>query len=188
MVPYVPALLVHGLTRPDPDSMTLLLALGTSTKLLHHSDVSSTPRGVIISCCCSLSSSSWNGFCSAYATNHGGAWYGLLSVFSCKENVPSKHPMPLKHIIKVFVYLLCGFSTLLFVAITAGTCKKVVCWFTRVSYLVLTIDFVLLLADFEMLSVFAQHLMTLSACCSVSDPWTVSCLHTAPYFSHHQHL
>ena len=60
-------------------SLTLPLALGTGTKLLHHSDTSSIPRGVFVSCC-SLSSSSWNGFCSAYATCCGGTWYGLLSV------------------------------------------------------------------------------------------------------------
>ena len=77
----------HGLTIP--------LALGTNTKLLHHSDISLTPRDAIMSCCCSLSNSSWNGFCSAYAMCLGGAWYGLLSGLSCKENVPSKQPMPL---------------------------------------------------------------------------------------------
>ena len=75
-------------------SLTLPLALDTSTMLLHHSKTSSTPRGVIITCC-SLCSSSWNGFCSTNATDHGSAWYGVLSVFSCKENVPSKQAMPL---------------------------------------------------------------------------------------------
>ena len=77
-------------------SLTLPLALGTTTKLLHHSDTSSTPKGVFISCHCSLSSSSWNGFCNTYATCRGSTCNGLLFVFSCKENVPLKHPMPLK--------------------------------------------------------------------------------------------
>ena len=36
-------------------SFTLPLALGTNTKLLHHSDLSSIPSGAIMSCCCSLS-------------------------------------------------------------------------------------------------------------------------------------
>ena len=40
-------------------SLTLPLALGTSTKLLHHLDISSTPSGAVISCCCSLSNSFW---------------------------------------------------------------------------------------------------------------------------------
>ena len=78
-------------------SLTLPLPLGTSAKLLHHSDVSFTSRGAIISCWCSISNSSWNGFCNVYATCLSGAWYGLLSGLSCKGNVPSKHPMSLKH-------------------------------------------------------------------------------------------
>ena len=73
--------------------LTLLLALATNTKLLHHSDISSTPRGAIISCCCRLSNSSWNGFCSVYAMHLCSIWYGLLSGLSCNENVPLKHPM-----------------------------------------------------------------------------------------------
>ena len=77
-------------------SLTLPLALGTATKLLHHSNTSSTPRGVIISWHCSLSSSSWNGFYSTYVTCCGGAWYSLLFVFSCKENMPLMQPIPLK--------------------------------------------------------------------------------------------
>ena len=76
-------------------SLTLPLALGTSTKLLYYSDISSIPSGAIMSCCCSLSNSSLNGFCSAYATHLGGTWYSLLSSFSCKANMPSKHRMPL---------------------------------------------------------------------------------------------
>ena len=43
-------------------SLTLPLALGTNTKLLHHSAVSSTPSGVIISICCNWSNSSLNSF------------------------------------------------------------------------------------------------------------------------------
>ena len=78
-------------------NLTLPFTLGTNTKLLHHSAVSSTPRGVIMSIFCRHSTSSLNGFCSAYATCLGGTWYGLLSGLSCKENVPLKHPMPLKH-------------------------------------------------------------------------------------------
>ena len=46
-------------------SLTLLLALGTNTKLLHHSDVSSTPSSVMMSIFCRHLSSSFNGFCSA---------------------------------------------------------------------------------------------------------------------------
>ena len=78
-------------------NLTLLFALGTNTKLLHHSANSSTPRGVMMSIFCRHSSSFLNGFCNAYATHLSSTWYGLLSGLSCKENVPSKHPIPLKH-------------------------------------------------------------------------------------------
>ena len=54
-------------------NLTLPLALGTNTKLLHHSDILSIPSGVIISSCCSLSNSSLNSFYSAYVTCLGGA-------------------------------------------------------------------------------------------------------------------
>ena len=49
-------------------NLILWLALGTNTKLLHHSNISLTPSGVIIYCCFSLSNSSLKGFCSTYAT------------------------------------------------------------------------------------------------------------------------
>ena len=75
-------------------SLTFPLGLVMRTKLLHHSAVSAMPSGVMVSCCCSHSNSSLNDFCSAYAMHLRGAWYGLLSGFSCKENVPSKHPIP----------------------------------------------------------------------------------------------
>ena len=65
-------------------------------QLLHHSAISSTPTGVMMSIFCRCSSSSLKGFCSAYATCLDGAWYGLLSGFSYKENVPLRRPMPLK--------------------------------------------------------------------------------------------
>ena len=44
-------------------SLTLPLALGTNTKLLHHSAISSIPRGAMMSISCSHSSSFLNGFC-----------------------------------------------------------------------------------------------------------------------------
>ena len=49
-------------------SLTLPFTLGTNTKLLHHSTISSTPNGVMMSIFCRHSSSSLNGFCNAYAT------------------------------------------------------------------------------------------------------------------------
>ena len=91
--------------------LTLLLALGTGTKLLHHYDVSLTPSGAIISCCCCLSNSSLNGISSTYATHLGGTLYGLLSSFSCKENVPSKHPMPLNTTLN-YLHICCVNSAL----------------------------------------------------------------------------
>ena len=87
-------------------SHTLPFALGTNTKLLHHSAILSTPRGAMMSISCSHSSSSLNGFCNAYAMHLGGAWYGLLLGLSCKENVPSKHPI-LLDTAKCIMYFLC---------------------------------------------------------------------------------
>ena len=75
-------------------SLTLPLGFGKSTKLLHHYVVSSMPNGVIISYCWNLSNFHLNSFLSAYATCCGDAWYGLLSGFTCNENIPSKHPIP----------------------------------------------------------------------------------------------
>ena len=43
-------------------NVTFPLALGTSTKLLHLSDVSLTPQGAIMSCFCSLYNSSLKDF------------------------------------------------------------------------------------------------------------------------------
>ena len=77
-------------------ALAFSLDLGIRTKLLHHSAVLSMPSGVMMSCFCSLSSQSLNSFCSAYAMCLWGALYGLLFGFSCKENVPAKHPIPLK--------------------------------------------------------------------------------------------
>ena len=54
-------------------SLTLPFALGTNTKLLHHSVNLSIPRGVMMSIFCSHSSSSLNGFYNAYATHLRGA-------------------------------------------------------------------------------------------------------------------
>ena len=89
-------------------SCTLPFALGTTTKLLHHSTVLSTPRGAMMSSSCSHFSSSLNGFCNTYATHLGGTWYGLLLDLSCNENMPSKHPIPLK----TSPYMLCIFCVI----------------------------------------------------------------------------
>ena len=77
-------------------SLTLQITLGTNTKLLHHSAVSCTPSGLMMSNLCRHSSCSLNGFCSAYTTHLGGTWYDLLSGLSYKENMPLKHSVPLK--------------------------------------------------------------------------------------------
>ena len=133
-------------------NLTLPLALGTNTKLLHHSYISLTPSGAIISCCCSLSNSSLNGFCSAYATCLGGAWYSLLSGFSCKENVPSKHPMPLNILFNSLCICCAHLALFLLYVSQPGPERK---YFVGLFALVLTIDLVPFLVDFEMLSVFA---------------------------------
>ena len=67
----------------------LPLALGTSTKLLQYSHISSTPSGTIICCFCSWSCSSLSSSCSAYATLLGSAWHGWLPYFTCNLYVPS---------------------------------------------------------------------------------------------------
>ena len=73
---------------------TLSLVLGASEKLLHHSDVSCTPRGITTCCFCSLYNSSFKGFLSTYATLPGGTWSDQLPSLTCKLNMPSKHPVP----------------------------------------------------------------------------------------------
>ena len=81
-------------------NLTFPLGLSMRTKLLHYSAVSFIPSGGMMSCCCSLSNSSLNSFCSAYVMHLRGVWYGLVSGFSCKENILSKHPLPLKTSLK----------------------------------------------------------------------------------------
>ena len=96
-------------------SHTIPFALGTNTKLLHHSTILSTPRGAMMSISCSHSSSSLNGFCNAYAMHLGGTWYGLLLGLSCNGNVPSKHPIPLNtspNVLCIFVSWHCSFLCL----------------------------------------------------------------------------
>ena len=92
-------------------SLTLLFALGTNTKQLHHSVILSILRGAMMSILYSCSSSSLNGFCNAYTTCLGVIWYSLLSGLSCKENVPSKHPIPLNTFSNV-LWTSCVSSTL----------------------------------------------------------------------------
>ena len=76
-------------------NLTFQFALGCSTKQLHHSAVSSTPRDTMMYCFCNLFNSSSKGFYSAYALHLIDTWCGLLSSFSCNRNVSSKHPIPL---------------------------------------------------------------------------------------------
>ena len=64
----------------------------------------------------------------------GGAWYGLLSGFSCSENVPSKHPIPLNTSSKSFMYLLCRFSALFLAAFIGWTWKEIHCSFIRCCF------------------------------------------------------
>ena len=59
--------------------------------------------GAIMSCLWSHSNSLFEGFYSAYATNLGDAWYGLLPG-SCKENIPLKQPIPLNTYLSCFVF------------------------------------------------------------------------------------
>ena len=72
---------------------TLPLVLGARAKLLYHSGVSCMPNCTIICSFCSLTSSSINGYQSAYVT-HGGALFGQLPYLICKLNVSPKHPIP----------------------------------------------------------------------------------------------
>ena len=102
-------------------NLTISLPLGTNTKLLHLSTDSLTHSGTIMSSFCSLSNYSWNGFCSAYATCLSSAWYGLLSGFSYKESVPSKHPILLNTSSKS-ICICCVASALFFLfAFISGT-------------------------------------------------------------------
>ena len=148
-------------------SLTFPLALGTSRKLLHHSDVSSTPSGAVMCCFCSLSNSS-KGFWSAYAMHLGGTWYGLLSGFICIENVPLQHPL----LLNTSSNSLCNYcvvSVLLFLLLSyIGPERKYL-----VSDNVLLSISLILLFDFEMPSVFVQHFSALTVCCFGSSPCIV---------------
>ena len=62
-------------------SHTNLFGLGTCTKLLHQSGVSSIPRGTTICCCNSQSNSSFNGLCNVYAMPLKGTSYGLAQLW-----------------------------------------------------------------------------------------------------------
>ena len=62
-----------NLTGPK-HNLTLPFALGTNTKLLCHSAVSSIPSCVIMSNFCNQPSSSLNSFCHAYTTHLVGDW------------------------------------------------------------------------------------------------------------------
>ena len=75
---------------------------------------------------CSHSSSSLKGFCSTYATYLGGAWYGLLSCFSCKEKCAFKAPNTIKHITKFVVYYLHHLAAFSFVCICVARRSKIV--------------------------------------------------------------
>ena len=127
------------------------LAMGTNTKLLHHSADLSTPSSAIMSSFCSLSNSSWNGFWSMYATWLSSAWYGLLSDFICKENVPSKHPKPLNTSSK-YICICYVASALFFLLLSKVRPER------KYSVVLLdfvsTVGFVLLSHNFEMLSMF----------------------------------
>ena len=68
-------------------------------KLLHHSDISSTPNSMMICSFCVHSNYSLNGCCSSHATHLWGVWYSLLPTMTCNKNVTSKQPMP-EHIFK----------------------------------------------------------------------------------------
>ena len=74
-------------------SLTFLLGLGTNTKLLPHSDVSSTHISIMICCFCGLSNSPLNGFGNVCVMHPGSACYALAPSFTCNEKVPFKHLM-----------------------------------------------------------------------------------------------
>ena len=117
-----------NLTR-SKHNLILPFALHTNTQLLHHSANSSTPIGVMISIFCRCSSSFLNGFCNAYATCLGDTWCSLPSGLSCKENVPSKHPMPLNTSPNVLCISHVRLMLLLLSASTFCDEKKIISYF-----------------------------------------------------------
>ena len=73
---------------------TVSLGLATTTKLLHHLAILSTPSYASIWCCCNQSTSFFNGSCSVYETLLSGTWYGSASSLTCRKKVPLEHPIP----------------------------------------------------------------------------------------------
>ena len=128
--------------------------LGTNIKLLHHSAISSTPSGVIISICCNWSNSYVNGCCSIYVTDLGGTWYGLLLGLSCNENVPSKHPMPLNTFLNFLCICYASLALFLLSISVFGQARK---YFVSMFLLVLLVDTSLLLSVLKVPSLFVQH-------------------------------
>ena len=109
-------------------NLTFQLALGTSTKLLHHSDVSLTHRGAIMS------------YFVAFLTLPGMVFEGcmpcILAVLSiayyldlAEMKCALKTPNTIKYMIKVFIYLLHAFNTFFLVAFIAWTWKEILCCF-----------------------------------------------------------
>ena len=70
-------------------NLTLPFALGINTKLLHHSAVSSTPSGPMMSCFCRCFNFS-KGFCSTHATCFGGAWQVCCLVLAAMQMLKLK--------------------------------------------------------------------------------------------------
>ena len=62
-------------------SLTLPLSFSMRMKLLHHSTISSIPKGFTMSCCWTFSNSSFNGFCSAVV--HMLCALGALGMVNC---------------------------------------------------------------------------------------------------------
>ena len=91
------------------------LGLGTSTKLLHYSDILSTCSATIIYHYCSHSSLSLKGCHNMFATCLGSAWYGLALSLTCNENVPLKQPMPVKTSLNS-LFLDCVITVLAFIS------------------------------------------------------------------------
>ena len=75
-------------------NLTCSFSFVTNRKVLHHSHVSSMPNGVIMSSCCSCSSSSLNVFCNVQATWFRGlVWFAiwLCLQWKCAIETPNSH-------------------------------------------------------------------------------------------------
>ena len=158
----ISAWLVHVGSRHNH---TVLLGLGTVTKLLQYLPFTSTPSDSSIWWFCSFSSSFLNRSCSAYATHLSGTWYGFVSSWSWWEKSVFKAPYSCEYITLFIMHLECCFCTHHSVGFSAWACDKVV--YYLFNFLLVVILFLTMCHFFFKVRLFLTLLSALDFSCFV---------------------